>query len=113
MYSRNLLQTKHSGYISDILLPFSRRTYHVRTAKMSLYIENLSQNDSFRRFREYITNIISIAFQYKKRRNETLIALKSTIKVSFLRKKCTARSASDVYPPGWRDDEQHNIVSLM
>ena len=54
MYSRNLLQTKHSGYISDILLPFSRRTYHVRTAKMSLYIENLSQNASFRRLREYI-----------------------------------------------------------
>ena len=54
MYSRNLLQTKHSGYISDILLPFSRRTYHVRTAKMSLYIENLSQNASLRRFREYI-----------------------------------------------------------
>ena len=40
--SRNLLQTKHSGYISDILLPFSRRTYHVRTAKMSLYIKNSS-----------------------------------------------------------------------
>ena len=38
----------------------------------------------------FTTIIISIAFQYKKRRNETLIALKSTIKVSFLHKKCTA-----------------------
>ena len=44
----------HSGYISDILLPFSRRTHRVRTAKMSLYIKNLSQNSSFNRFREYI-----------------------------------------------------------
>ena len=44
----------HSGYISDILLPFSRRTHRVRTAKMSLYIKNLSQNSSFKRFQEYI-----------------------------------------------------------
>ena len=54
IYSRDFLQTKHFGCISDILLPFSRRIYHVRTAKMSLYIENLSQNASFRRLREYI-----------------------------------------------------------
>lgn len=31
----------HSGYISDILLPFSRRTHRVRTAKMSLYITKI------------------------------------------------------------------------
>ena len=47
-------KTSHSVYISDILLLFSRRTHRVRTAKMSLYIKNLSQNSSFKRFREYI-----------------------------------------------------------
>jgi hypothetical protein len=54
MYSRNLHKPSHSGYIFDILLPFSRRTHRVRTAKMSLYIKNLSQNSSIRKFREYI-----------------------------------------------------------
>ena len=33
----------YSGYISDILLPFSRRTHRVRTAKMSLYIRNIAR----------------------------------------------------------------------
>ena len=55
----------HSGYISDILLPFSRRTHRVRTAKMSLYIKNLSQNSSFKRFREHIVNqMISLSLVY-------------------------------------------------
>ena len=44
----------HSGYISDILHSFSRRTHRVRIAKISLYIKNLSQNSLLKRFREYI-----------------------------------------------------------
>ena len=54
MYSRSLSKRVILADISDILLPFSRRTHRVRTAKMSLYIKNLSQNSSFKRFREYI-----------------------------------------------------------
>ena len=42
MYSRNLIDTCISGYIFIVLLQFSRRTYHVRTAKTSLYNKNLS-----------------------------------------------------------------------
>ena len=47
----------YSGYISDILLPFSRRTHRVRTAKMSLYIKNLSRNSLYRKFRQYLHRI--------------------------------------------------------
>ena len=47
----NLLNICLSSYICIALLLFSRRTHRVRTAKMSLYIENLSKNASFRRFR--------------------------------------------------------------
>ena len=54
MYSQNLLKADHFGWISDILLPFSRRTHRVRTAKMSLYIKNLSRNSLYRKFRQYI-----------------------------------------------------------
>lgn len=50
MYPRYLLKTNHFGWIFDIWLPFSRRAHRVRIAKMSLYIQNLSQNYSFRRF---------------------------------------------------------------
>ena len=42
MYSRNLFDICISGYIFIVLLQFSRRTYHVRTAKTSLYNKNLS-----------------------------------------------------------------------
>ena len=54
MYSRYLLKTNLFDWIYDILLPFSRRTHRVRTAKMSLYIKNPSRKFSFRRCREYI-----------------------------------------------------------
>lgn len=54
MRSRYLLQTNPFGWIFDILLPFSRRTHRVRTAKMSLYNKNPSRNISFRKFREHI-----------------------------------------------------------
>ena len=54
MYFRYLLQTNPFGWIFDILLPFSRRTHRVRTAKMSLYNKNPSRNISFRKFREHI-----------------------------------------------------------
>ena len=54
MRFRNLLQTNPFGWIFDILLPFSRRTHRVRTAKMSLYNKNPSRNISFRKFREHI-----------------------------------------------------------
>ena len=54
MYSRYLLKTNLFDWIYDILLPFSRRTHRVRTAKMSLYNKNPSRNISFRKFREYI-----------------------------------------------------------
>ena len=37
MYSRNLLKTDHFGWISDILLPFSRRTHRVDVYKRQVY----------------------------------------------------------------------------